>query len=910
MSSEYNLARNIAISMYQNELKQNGDHEYALQKAVDFAVAGIPIVNREVLMNDLRASLNIRIDDIQILDAKEHKPWLDEHKTKIKWTHWNRYRRYLLESKHWDLPVVQSIDRSTDRILERLENPIEKSRPFDVRGLVMGYVQSGKTANYTGLINKAVDAGYKLIIVLAGMHNNLRCQTQARLDEELLGFETSTEKSTIHKGKRIGVSLLPGEENSFYVAPLTSRDEKGDFKTTVGRNIGVQPTAQPYILVVKKNATILANILKYFRNDSYLAEEVPGRKTKVVKNVPLLIIDDEADQASVNTNEIEDEEGTLLSDYDPSKINKRIREIMVTFEQKAYVGYTATPFANILIHPEAPHEKYGEDLFPRSFIMNLPQPSNYSGPSELFGLTGDDDEQPLIRKVKDEEMLIPTKERRNKDYDPEMLNDSLKEAIQAFILSTAIRRARGQKKKHNSMLIHVTRYNTVQLRIKELVEEEVVEIRRLIRYGDGTEQNMIKLELKTLWERDFKLTTMKLQATNDEWIDIEKELLPTVESMKVKTINGTAGDILDYQDNSQGLNVIAVGGDKLSRGLTLEGLTISYYLRASKMYDTLMQMGRWFGYRNGYEDVCRIYTTGSLITWFKHVAEATEELREEFEMMATQGATPEQFGLKIKSHPAMIVTNRAKMRNGVTLSLSFAGTISETTAIDITEKALDKNFAVAESFIRLLDSAYAGASEKGHIKWQDVDPKHVVDFLKEYETAATAVKADSKLIAKYIEKQAAKGELTKWIVVLISIKNGKPIQIGSHTIGKSERSIRQDVIKGTINIGKLISGDHQLLDFTEDELEHFKQKGIAKNYKLIRGEKPSHKGLLLIYPVDVIIKQEDVQQGKFNSETIERVDAVKQTPIGIGIVFPGSETAEKVDYVVNPVYLENNEYEL
>ena len=145
------------------------------------------------------------------------------------------------------------------------------------------------------------------------------------------------------------------------------------------------------------------------------------------------------------------------------------------------------------------------------------------------------------------------------------------------------------------------------------------------------------------------------------WEEVSSQLPDVVSDIQVRMINGTAKDALDYSEyEGAGLKVIAIGGDKLARGLTLEGLCVSYFLRASRMYDTLMQMGRWFGYRPGYLDLCRLYTTPDLSEWFGHIADAAEELREEFDIMAATGATPREYGLKVQSHPVLMVNLKAK----------------------------------------------------------------------------------------------------------------------------------------------------------------------------------------------------------------------------------------------------------
>ncbi|ARU63478.1 hypothetical protein CBW65_22600 [Tumebacillus avium] len=447
--NNYDGARNIALTLFQTYSAQGNDIVEAIRLAVEQATGFFMDVSKEELFNDIQAAINISVGSSSILtdEDEKHIPWLLENKADIKWELWNRYRNYLLQRKKWPLKIVDTIDKTSDEILGLLENPKDHNRSYDRRGLVVGYVQSGKTANFTGLINKAIDAGYQLVIVLAGMHNNLRSQTQMRLDEEVLGCETSRKHFKDQKGAKIGVSTLTGER-FVNIGFLTSRDENGDFSRSIASTVSVHPGAQPFLLVVKKNASVLRNLVKYFRDESPLAEQDPISGRKTVKRVPLLLIDDEADQASINTGDVLDEDGKVLEEYDPTTINKLIRQLYVTFDQRAYVGYTATPFANIYVHNAATHDEFGDELFPNSFIISLPKPSNYVGPAEFFGLNNEKDrQQPLIRIVKDADALIPKKQ--SKEFVPSGVPDSLKEAIHSFILSTAIRRVRGQLKAHN-----------------------------------------------------------------------------------------------------------------------------------------------------------------------------------------------------------------------------------------------------------------------------------------------------------------------------------------------------------------------------------------------------------------------------------------------------------------------------
>ncbi len=901
--------KRMAINAYEDRLKACNNRELALQEAVEGIYNYSIFCNNEIDKNELliflkgQTSVHMK-ESVQILVDKKYTPWLINRKKDIDWQYWKRYRTYLVENKKWGINVINDMDDITNKILDRLKDPIKKGESFDIRGLVVGDVQSGKTANYTALINKALDSGYKIIIVLSGMHNNLRCQTQSRLDAEVFGFETSNDRKNVVKGHTIGVGRIYQIQKNKTIIPMTSSGEDGDFNKYTRRNITIHPDISPLFFVTKKNKSPLENILKYFRQFCI------GENKRSIIDVPILIIDDEADQASINTKDIYDDDGEIDEEYDATAINRLIRQILNIFSQKAYIGYTATPFANILIHDECEHTEYGEDLFPRSFIINLPKPSNYIGPTEIFGSTIHNKEgQPIIRTVLDKEELIPHSEKRNSTYQPIYLPNSLKEAIKAYILSVSIRRSRGQKKVHNSMLIHATRFNDVQINIAKLVKSEINNIKKILKGDDKKQKVDFIKELKKLWQCDFEKTTLKMQREVDIWESIEVELINTIESIEVKIINGKAKDALDYIENIEGLNVIAIGGDKLSRGLTLEGLTVSYYLRASRMYDTLMQTGRWFGYRVGYEDLCRIYTTSELATWFRHIADATEELRDEFEIMALEGATPKEYGLKIRSHPSMLVTNNAKMRTGKKISLSYSETVNEVTTLDISDETIDHNFNKVEDFIRKLGLSYKRKKNNGPLIWNGISGNKISNFLKEFRTDEKALRVNGELLSSYINKQLKNNELNDWTVVLYSLQNnenGSDI-IASHEINLAGRSYRDNINKNTINIGKLLTGNDELIDLTENEKSRLNNLGYSTKAK-IRKHKSPNKGLLIIYPIKLTHKNDLTDITK---HTYERIEDISQTTImAFGVVFPGSKKVEEIEYVANNIFMEMDEYDL
>ena len=728
-------------------------------------------------------------------DITGHVEWLNAARKK-NWHYWRRYRDYQ-ESKLSEV-VVDGLDESTSDILSLLEDPL-RADPWDRRGLVVGHVQSGKTSNYTGLINKAADAGYKIIIVLAGMHNNLRSQTQIRLEEGFLGYETTQGGDP---GTSIGVAAF-GEDLKTNSA--TTRAENGDFSKAIAKHFnGISPEERPWVFVVKKQKTVLTELLTWIQKRVTDAPNpLPNAPDwKLVTKLPLLMIDDEADNASVDTGEQPfNEDGTPDEEHSPKTINSLIRQILHSFSRKAYVGYTATPFANIYIHHKGTTMLEGPDLFPKAFIINLAAPSNYVGPARMFGTLTKDGRVgalPLSRSIFDHYNLeaesgwMPPKHK--KSHVPvhdgqESIPQSLREAIQSFVLACAAREVRGQGLEHSSMLIHVTRYVAVQDQVRRQVEEAVRRMRQKIARGSDADE--LLGQMRKLWDEDFIPTRDKVAELSPEeekppempsWGDVLAKLPGVLDDIVVRSINGTAKDALDYATPGAVLKVIAVGGDKLARGLTLEGLCVSYFVRTTKMYDTLMQMGRWFGYRPGYLDLCRLYTSLDLMTWFGHIADASEELREEFDFMAKAKLTPEQYGLKVMSHEILTVTSALKMRNSQTLSLTYSGTRPQTIlfyrsatiqqanldATDVLVAALGKEFVDAPRYLRDGEAD----SWPGARLWRDVDVSHVLAFLAGYTTHPNATSAKAAVLSDFISKMLGIGKLKQWSVALLSGGDG------------------------------------------------------------------------------------------------------------------------------------------
>ncbi|REF29693.1 Z1 domain-containing protein [Calidifontibacter indicus] len=879
------------------------------------------MVDREQIAKEIEGDVNVHIGTWNSMsDDSDHIPWLHARlEDKEAWKFWDRYKRFMRDELKLPPKSITRLDEVTDEILGRLEDP-KREGGWDRRGLVAGQVQSGKTGNYTGLITKAIDNGYKLIVVLAGVHNSLRSQTQARIDEGILGFDTRAirQAQQADGANRIGVGKLAGEW--LHVSSFTSSSESGDFRLNVAQAMGVVPGgSDPIILVVKKNKSILDNLYKWSTHLKGTTDPETGKFR--VKNVPVLVIDDEADHASVNTKFAKDD-----SEIDPSEINRLIRKFLDTFEQTAYVAYTATPFANIFIDPDADHSTVGEDLFPRSFIINLPAPSTYIGPERVFGLDADNanavegvEALDIVRETSDYEEWLPDKHKALDQLGGE-LPSSLEDAIVFFLMAGAVRRLRGQAHKHHSMLIHVTRFTVMQRRVADQVAEYLANVTDRLEFGEGSSP-LLAAQIDRLWHEDLLPTSLDISRREDlasqvgdipTLDEVKAEMAEAGRQTRLHVVNGTSADALEYVDHPDGISVIAIGGDKLSRGLTLEGLCVSYYLRASRMYDTLMQMGRWFGYRPGYLDLCRLYTTSALVNWYEKITAASAELQAEFEAMSAVGSTPQQFGLRVRQLPdGLLVTSPQKLKHAATYSISFSGGISETVTF-----LPDQREANLKTLAELMVSLGDDHSPVGDGRvWRNVDADTVIRFLSEYKADKAALKSRPEPLVKYIKTRRAEGELGSWTVVIAGRQNGlEHWDVAGDTLSLIERSNQAGKETARYTVRRVVSPAHELVDFTAGspgwdralaetvaawELRPNKKAG-AKPPSLPSGRaerfrRSVNDGLLLVYPLSATSWLKTHEGECLSGEPF----------VGFAVSFPHSVGAKPLEYKVNPVFLKN-----
>ena len=918
MNDIKNSARLIAHTLLSHAKQNEEITDEIILNIIDRVAATMTSVGQEI---DKRELFEILVADFSIGKGSSTEmngditPWLYSRKDDINWELWSRYKSYMHE-KDPSFPI-NDLDDFTDKILDKCYNPKE-SGSWDRRGMVVGHVQSGKTSNYVGLINKATDAGYKVIIVIAGTISSLRRQTQERIDEGYIGKSSSAYINNYGENKIIGVGKYKVDTDIYSLTSSFYRTgDEGDFNQSIANRLNIPIGKNPVVFVIKKNKSILENLIDWFSKDSNI--RIINGQPKLF-DVPALIIDDEADAASVNaTKDIND----------IKTINKLIRTLLNVFDQNTFVGYTATPYANLFIPQDYNDELttvvkgktyfIGEDLFPKDFIINIIAPKNYIGAAKIFGLenpiTGASHEPLNVFRVIDDydPPFYKTINKNNKDDLPEYLPESLETAIKSFILTCAIRRLRGHEKKHNSMLVHVALYVKWIDRVALLVNERMKDFKNYISANDSQFLN----ELEELYTNDFLPTTENVIENIDykdsrielhDWARVKTELKKAVSKIDVRAVHGTRSttnleyhniDEIDYSRYEDGLSVIAVGGGRLARGITLEGLSTSYYLRTTRMYDSLMQMGRWFGYRPGYVDLCRLYTTETIYEWFNHITMATEEMRYDFDEMTTRNLKPKDFTLKVRNHHGLLaITSVAKLFWAQNISMSFSGSNPQTYLLLKDQKTILNNFNNLENLFQRLgfpkdENIIRKRNKVRYLLYRNVQIDLLTDFIENYKINIPSI--NNQIISDYIKTQESNKNINEWNICIVSNTSEKALLYDDGVVKKPENRTEYETQKYTLSAnGKEIelvcsvrnqTEYSELYKITKNQIDDVvdRQVDLLENGTGSIKERRANesKGLLLIYALD--------ERGTTNVENGIPI-------IGYSLHFPKIENEVQVSY--------------
>ena len=746
------------------------------------------------------------------IPPEPQKNWVTETDRADRY-YWPRARRMMADDM--GEIIADRIDRDSETVLRHLHDPRD-SGAWQVRGLVVGSIQAGKTANYSALIAKAADAGYRLIVVFAGVHNDLRKQTQERLDHEFTGKINSKQDGE----RNVGVGLLPGSDMNRQ--PQSATDLDRDFD---GGHVMMEE--KPWLIVMKKEKHRLEKLLKWLRNQ---------RRDK-----PVLIIDDEADQASMNTlaKPGEDPEGAEDPENTPqeaTRINALIREIIRTSPRCSYVGYTASPFANLFADASVDSKDLGMDLYPRDFIAQIATPPNYFGPREYF----DPDSQ------EESSLFIPFSTAAAKSWiDRDGVGDfpeEARECLLQFLVSAALRLWRANRAGNLaaanptevSMLVHVSHLINVQKKLALQISDEMRDLRREIALGEPG--GAVDLRLKAIFEAQHEVTRI-IRLARDK-VDRKKdwslpssydELLPwirkTAEAAAVQVVNGearpdTAGLLQAEAGSDARLKPrIWVGGNKLSRGLTIPAPCMCIFLRATGAADTLLQMGRWFGYRDGYADLCRISTTAELADRFMRISSTLDDLNEQVAAMSNQLRSPAEYRLVVQQHPGFQLTSASKMRTAVDVACCYAGFHAEMRYFLLSGHVPEKNFRTAQAFLADIErsgtAAYdskkpeaspeprpiwaEGREQPSGCLWRGVSASVVVNFFSAYSTVAGQGEEDPELkrLVRWIERENAEGRLLRWNIWIPRGSDADGFRtLAADDFAPVERSGLRDMIDG------------------------------------------------------------------------------------------------------------------
>lgn len=875
---------NRFITMVSFYLTNNNYTEKLLEEAVNTMSAVVPYNNLtdeelNYSLDELKKQLSITYGESFVIKNKnQHKPWFDEAYDRLGYdTRWERYKQYL-SSRNFSPSVIQDMQKNLFSIADLLGNPMGEN--FKRKGLVVGDVQSGKTANYIGLMNLAADVNYKIIIVLTGTTNTLREQTQLRIYDGMGKANSVTGVNSIHS------KYNAKDSHPVY---LTTAEQDFNKNTSKGFQTSVGSTTAPIIIVTKKNSSSLKNIKSWL--DDY-SKDI----NKDYIDYSLLLIDDEADFASINTKNTDEGEP-------PTEINKRIREILELFTKSSYIGFTATPFANVFINPNNEDEMYGQDLFPKDYIYVLGQPTNYIGVQSIFSDSYNDDYSNMLEIIDELEMelFLPLKHKKESSFN--RIPPKLQDAINLFFIGNVIRDFRDEKDKHRTMMINISRFQFVHQRIKDTVIKRVSDMIREIRmYANLPLNEALEYDsIKSIFESYNSY--YKSLINSYDFRDILKNMYKSVKNIEVYIANANNKD-LDYSNNKSGVRAIVIGGFSLSRGITLEGLMVSFYYRNSVTYDTLLQMGRWFGYRDNYADLCKIFMTEKVIEDFKFISLATQELKDELEMNLKKDLTPKQFGIKVRcGQSGLMVTARNKHRSSklITARVDYNNEILSMRTFKLDEKINSNNKQLIDDFVVRNsdkisnDLLYTRDDSTG---LRNVDKREIIKIISEFKMLGSSL-FDSKLIIDWLKENNQK-ELEKWDVAFALVKDdkndgkdiafsggitGKSRVLSVHLLNKEEQSYRINKSR----LGNPEDGKYGLsLEQIKKIPKPFANKTTQKKYLL---SELNRNPLLIVYAISPKLHQ---------TKTI--LDTEPIILLSLSIPDLGIGKSESIEYVVNNVY--------
>ncbi len=848
---------------------------------------------------------------------------------------WSRYKDYLINHTSISRRSINLLDDTTlPDIMNCLGDPNDVLyEPRLRRGLIIGDVQSGKTATYTGLICKAADAGYKVVILLTGITENLRRQTQERIDEGIVGI-TLKREGRIEKYPRVGVGL-----DNKPIKAISVTSTLNDFVGNCNKITMSLTSSSLVLFVIKKNVSVLERLFNWLRDQNI--DPIKG-----YVDVPMLLIDDEADNASVNTKKDE---------TDPTRTNKLIRQICNLFMNATYVGFTATPFANVFIDPDSVNSMQHADLFPEHFVYALEPPSNYVGADKIFYPEGEffrnlryitdiiepDYTSEEFRDLNTNNLVElnagPFYYKHKKEWDG-ILPNSLREAIICFCITNAIRDVRGQSEKPRSMLVNMSRFIHVQKVITECVTkwfEDIYEDIRVFFNNDVSKNHDLPLyqELRSIWNKHFSNVT----DMSFERIAQKETLLKAIEKIEVKMINGSKQSaILNYKQNPS-LRVIAIGGLALSRGLTLEGLMVSYFYRNTATFDVLMQMGRWFGYRHGYEDIFQIWTSHTSAMWYAEVSRASIELKNDIREMFEQRLTPKDFGIKVRDNcDELQITASNKMRSAMSKDMlyTFYGNIYDTPYITSniehnkinTQKVRELvSYLIKNGYkLRFADFKKANKntddiSDGSSRYFADVPKDTIIEFLQGIKFSMANPRFDAKNIINFLEDKETEG-MDLWNIVFESGKSDEYYDIdGLRQIKCMKRSIcstNRNIIQLSSRRRVLTGSMEGRFTITEDDIKkaEYKQRMQWK----LDGENsegrdipvkayfrflPKRKPILVI----MLIKPQDPvgEEDRFLRDFREALG--KDCIVAFAVGCPGiKDEGKAIKYQVNKIYQQIN----